>query len=103
MMSIFGYLCFLIIFKWFQNYAESGKEAPGLLNTLIFMFLQLGVVKPKDQLFEGQVCSKHENILPAKVKFFNATANSSTNSLVPFRDLCTLDVGYKAMVSLPRT
>jgi V-type H+-transporting ATPase subunit a len=55
MLSIFGYLCFLIIYKWFQNFAGTGRTAPGLLNTLIFMFLRMGKVDPKEQLFEGQV------------------------------------------------
>ncbi|TPX33003.1 hypothetical protein SmJEL517_g03985 [Synchytrium microbalum] len=52
MMSIFGYLAFLIVFKWCNNW--DGLPAPGLLNTLIYMFLSPGTVKPDDQLFPGQ-------------------------------------------------
>ncbi|KAJ2994531.1 H(+)-transporting V0 sector ATPase subunit a [Globomyces sp. JEL0801] len=50
-LSIFGYLVFLIIYKWLTHYPDPSK-APGLLNTLIYMFLSPGtVVMP---LFKGQ-------------------------------------------------
>ncbi len=52
MLSIFGYLCFMIIYKWTTHW-ENTNLAPGLLNTLIFMFLRLGdVVGP--ELYSGQ-------------------------------------------------
>lgn len=50
--SIFGYLVFLIIFKWLKYYENPG-DAPGLLNTLIYMFLSPGTVAVP--LFRGQV------------------------------------------------
>ncbi|KAG8530946.1 H(+)-transporting V0 sector ATPase subunit a [Bacidia gigantensis] len=55
--SIFGYLVFCIIYKWSIDwYPANGepKNPPGLLNTLIYMFLQPGVVDPKEQLYSGQ-------------------------------------------------
>ena len=39
MLSIFGYLCFLIVYKWFTNYETNGMNAPSLLNALVNMFL----------------------------------------------------------------
>jgi V-type H+-transporting ATPase subunit a len=47
MLSLFGYLCFLIIYKWCIPYAYNGmngiepgpQSAPMLLNTMIYMFL----------------------------------------------------------------
>lgn len=54
LMSIFGYLVILIFYKWYTNW--DGLSAPGLLNTLIYMFLSPGKVDPKDQLYPGQVC-----------------------------------------------
>lgn len=49
--SIFGYLVFLIIYKWLSHYKNPG-DAPGLLNTLIYMFLSPGHVEVP--LFPGQ-------------------------------------------------
>jgi V-type H+-transporting ATPase subunit a len=52
--SLFGYLCFLIIFKWLNEYPDPSK-APGLLNTLIYMVLSPGEVKDAAILYPGQV------------------------------------------------
>ena len=57
--SIFGYLVFCIVFKWCIDwYPTNGPNAepgpPGLLNMLIYMFLQPGKVDPKEQLYAGQ-------------------------------------------------
>jgi V-type H+-transporting ATPase subunit a len=49
--SIFGYLCVLIIMKWLM-YFPNPSEAPGLLNTLIYMFLSPGSVA--QPLYRGQ-------------------------------------------------
>jgi len=53
MLSIFGYMCFLILVKWCTNWAHT--PAPGLLNLLINMFLSPGEIKTGDKLFEGQL------------------------------------------------
>ena len=53
MMSIFGYLVILIIYKWLVAWPNG--DAPGLLNTLIFMFLKPGSVDESDKLYTGQV------------------------------------------------
>ncbi|KAJ1553766.1 H(+)-transporting V0 sector ATPase subunit a, partial [Cladochytrium tenue] len=50
LLSIFGYLAFMIIFKWASNW--DGREAPSILNTLIYMFLSPGTVSTP--LFPGQ-------------------------------------------------
>jgi V-type H+-transporting ATPase subunit a len=42
MQSTFGYLVFLIIYKWSVDWVDLGKPAPSLLDTLIGMFMGLG-------------------------------------------------------------
>lgn len=46
MVSIFGYLVFLIFFKWFAYGPRNSYEAPNLINVLIYMF-QFQVPKPE--------------------------------------------------------
>ncbi|RHZ57889.1 hypothetical protein Glove_382g39 [Diversispora epigaea] len=61
MQCIFGYLVFTIIYKWSIDWYEKDSEGnaihnspPGLLNMLIYMFLQPGTVAESDKLYSGQ-------------------------------------------------
>ena len=68
--SIFGYLVFCILYKWsidwFPLHGED-MNPPGLLNMLIYMFLQPGKVNPKEQLYRGQAAVQTILILIAVV------------------------------------
>ncbi len=52
--SIFGYLVFTIIYKWAVDWTPVNNNAPGLLNMLIYMFLQPGKVEAGQELYRGQ-------------------------------------------------
>lgn len=53
LLSIFGYLVILILYKWATPWPDPGA-APGLLNTLIYMFLSPGSIDESNKLFAGQ-------------------------------------------------
>mmetsp|Transcript_28476 Transcript_28476/g.66743 ORF Transcript_28476/g.66743 Transcript_28476/m.66743 type:complete len:740 (-) Transcript_28476:146-2365(-) len=69
--SIFGYLVFLIFYKWSVPWVELGKPAPSLLTTLINMFMSPGAVALPENadmvLFEGQANVEAVLILVALV------------------------------------
>jgi len=52
MICSFGYMIFMIIFKWTQSW--DGRVAPNLIQTMIKMFLGFGSVDPTQPLFNGQ-------------------------------------------------
>jgi len=54
MWSIFGYLIICIIYKWTVDWSQSDLPAPGLLNMLIYMFLQPGTIVEGTKLYSGQ-------------------------------------------------
>lgn len=55
LLCLFGYLIILIIAKWLTVYPDGGANAPGLLNTLIYMFLSPGSVDADQIIYPGQV------------------------------------------------
>ncbi|GKT26487.1 V-type proton ATPase 116 kDa subunit a isoform 4 [Aduncisulcus paluster] len=46
--SLFGYLSFLIIFKWLKDWGDQVERAPSITTTLINIFLQPGVIDQTD-------------------------------------------------------
>jgi V-type H+-transporting ATPase subunit a len=52
MLSTFGYMIFLILFKFTQTFP--GSQAPNLIQTMIKMFLSPGSVSSDLKLYEGQ-------------------------------------------------
>jgi len=55
LLSIFGYMCFLIIYKWSVDWVALNQSPPFLLNVMIQMFLSPQAVTPDNLVFEGQV------------------------------------------------
>jgi vacuolar-type H+-ATPase subunit I/STV1 len=54
MLATFGYMCFMILYKFTVDWVGEQRAAPNLIQTMIKMFLQPGVVEPSERLFDGQ-------------------------------------------------
>jgi V-type H+-transporting ATPase subunit a len=57
-LSLFGYMVFLIFYKWLTpraDYNPYGMEPPLILNIMIGMFLSITTLDPKNKLFNGQL------------------------------------------------
>lgn len=52
--SLFGWLCFLIIYKWCVGFGL-GSNPPLLLNVMIQMFLSLATITDENRIFTGQL------------------------------------------------
>jgi len=52
LLSIFGYMCFLILLKWSKDW-EPRHDAPSLINVLINMFLKI-LDDPDPEMYPGQ-------------------------------------------------
>lgn len=55
MLAVFGYLCFIMFFKWGVDWVGSGITPPSLLNVMIQMFLSPMTLPAENQLFSGQL------------------------------------------------
>jgi V-type H+-transporting ATPase subunit a len=53
MLSIFGYMVFLIFYKWAVSW--DGVQPPFLLNVMIYMYLSIYKLADENKLFEGQL------------------------------------------------
>lgn len=56
MLSLFGYMVFLIFLKWGIDWTTRSNQPPLLLNVMISMFLSITDVSEENKLFDGQVC-----------------------------------------------
>jgi V-type H+-transporting ATPase subunit a len=56
MLCLFGYMIFLIIFKWSIDWSDPAelRQPPNLIQTMMNMVLKPGQVDPKFQMYEGQ-------------------------------------------------
>lgn len=52
--SLFGYLCFLIIYKWTIDFREDDRGKADLYSVMIDMFLSPGAVEDDGRLYDGQ-------------------------------------------------
>lgn len=52
--ATFGYMIFMIIYKWTVDWTERPNSPPNLIQTMISMFLSPGSVEADKMLYEGQ-------------------------------------------------
>jgi len=54
LLSTFGYMIWMILYKWCQDWTTRDNQPPNLIQTMIAMFLSPGSVDADKQLYEGQ-------------------------------------------------
>jgi len=54
MLSVFGYLCFAIVYKWLVDWVAIAERPPSLISMLIAFAMSPGTVPADAVLFEGQ-------------------------------------------------
>lgn len=72
MVVLFGYMDFLIVFKWLQDWPDYGKNAPSIITVMIDLPLKLGktvtiVIFRKTAVEENQ-CGEHTRI-PHRIQY----------------------------------
>lgn len=77
LLCLFGYLIFMIVYKWLAFSARDSSQAPSILIHFINMFVMQG--KDIAPLYPGQVCLKHE----LKVVFFFVFNLVNTHTFAP--------------------
>lgn len=55
MVSLFGYMCVLILIKWLKDWDLGKKSAPYLLTTMINIFLSPTTIEDEDKLYDSQM------------------------------------------------
>lgn len=55
MLSLFGYMCFLIVLKWIKDWRLGAKSSPYLLTTMINIFLSPTSIDDEDKLYDSQI------------------------------------------------
>ena len=53
-LSIFGYLCFCIVYKWLTDWVALKERPPSLISMLIAFFMSPGEIPPDAELYDGQ-------------------------------------------------
>ena len=53
-LSIFGYLCFCIVYKWLTDWVALKERPPSLISMLIAFFMSPGEIPPDAVLYDGQ-------------------------------------------------
>lgn len=93
MMCLFGYLVFMVVFKWLVYSPSQSQIAPDLLIHFIDMFLLMD--NPKNpQLYTGQVCGgrKHFLVLLNCLHFRRAAFCAGTCFPLPYNLFCCMNI-----------
>jgi len=67
MLCTFGYMAFLIIFKWCTDWTTAPIDAPNLIQTMIGMFLRPTSLKDSEKLYDGQMEAQLAMLIAALV------------------------------------